>query len=74
MSDSDRSFVLRTMVIVLAISSMSVVFALLAGLWVQNIDNGAIFEILKPLTQVITGALISTLSGLIAYKAGKSHV
>lgn len=71
MSPSDRSFVLRVIVVVLAASALSVVFALLAGLFHPAVDNKMIFQILTPMSQQISGALISILSGLIAFKAGK---
>ncbi len=70
MSDKDRSFVLRAVVLALVISALSVVFVLLAGLFEPNVDNTRIFAILTPISQQVTGALISILSGLIAYKAG----
>lgn len=67
----DRSFVLRTIIVVLAISALSVVFALLAGLRNPAIDNDRIFTILTPLSQQISGALISIVSGMLVYKATK---
>lgn len=72
MSDKDRSFVLRTIVVVLAACALTVIAVLLAGLFSAQVDNGKIFQILQPMSQNITGALISILSGLIAYKAGNS--
>lgn len=72
MSDKDRSFVLRAVVLALVISALSVVFVLLAGLFNPVVDNNRIFSILTPISQQVTGALISILSGLIAYKAGTS--
>jgi len=73
MSDSDRSFVLRAIIIVLCISALAVIFTLLAGLFNPSVDNNRVFAILGPMSQNITGALISILSGLIAYKAGKDE-
>lgn len=69
MSDKDRSFVLRTIVLVLAACALAVIAVLLAGLFSSQVDNGKIFSILQPMSQNITGALISILSGLIAVKA-----
>ncbi len=71
MSDKDRSFVLRTAVVVLAISALGMVFTLLAGLFEPAVDNETIFGILGPMSQNITGALISILSGLIAVKINR---
>lgn len=71
MNDKDRSFVLRVIVMALTISALSVVFVLLAGLFNPLVDNNRIFAILTPISQQVTGALISILSGLIAFKAGK---
>lgn len=72
MSDRDRSFVIRAITIALVISALAVVAVLLAGLFSTNVDNNRIFAILTPISQQVTGALISILSGLIAYKAGAS--
>lgn len=74
MSDRDRSFVIRAITIALVISALAVVAVLLAGLFSTNVDNNRIFAILTPISQQVTGALISILSGLIAYKAGASKV
>lgn len=71
MSEKDRSFVLRVVVVVLAVSVLSVVFALLAGLFNPIVDNKMIFQILTPMSQQVSGALISILSGLVAYKTLK---
>lgn len=70
MTTADRSFVLRVIVLALVISALSVVGVLLAGLFNPMVDNNRIFAILTPISQQVTGALISILSGLIAYKAG----
>lgn len=72
MNDKDRSFVIRAIVIVLSISALAVIFVLLAGLFTPTVDNNMIFKILDPMSQTITGALVSILSGLIAYRAGKA--
>lgn len=69
MSERDRSFVLRTIVLVLAVCALSVVAVLLAGLFNPQVDNEKIFSILQPMSQQISGALISILSGLIAVKS-----
>ena len=66
MNDRDRSFVTRAFVVVLSISALAVIAVLLAGLFNPAVDNAMIFKILEPLTQVIAGALISTLSTLVA--------
>lgn len=72
MSDKDRSFVIRAFVVVLSISALAVIFVLLAGLFNPAVNNDMIFKILDPMSQTITGALVSILSGLIAYRAGKA--
>lgn len=71
MSDRDKSFVIRAFVITLLVCSVSVVFALLLGLWAHEIDNDKIFGILQPLAQQVNGAVISILSALLAVKASK---
>jgi hypothetical protein len=68
MTDSDRSFVIRAFVIVLSISALAVIAVLLAGLFTPVVDNNLIFKILDPMSQTITGALVSILSGLIAVR------
>lgn len=69
MSERDRSFVLRAIVVVLAICALSVVAVLLIGLFNPLVDNNRIFAILTPMSQQISGALISILSALVAVKA-----
>lgn len=71
MNEKDRSFVIRAFVITLLLCSVSVVVALLLGLWEQAIDNDKIFAILQPLAQQVNGAVISILSALLAVKAVK---
>lgn len=71
MTDKDRSFVLRAIVVVMSVSVLSVTFILLAGLFNPMVDNNRIFAILTPIAQQTSGALISVLSALIAYKAAK---
>lgn len=73
MSEKDRSFVIRVIVSVLAIASLAVVFALLVGLWEPRVDNNRIFQILTPISNNITGALISLLSALAGYQAGNKN-
>ena len=71
MSDKDRSFLLRLFAIAIVVSALAVVVVLLAGLFDGRVNNDRIFTILTPLSQQVTGALISILSGMIAFKAGK---
>lgn len=66
---TDRSFVIRVIVIVLAIASLAFVSALLIGLFNPLVDNAKIFEILQPMGNSIVGALISVFSALMAIKA-----
>lgn len=68
MSDRDRSFVIRAITVVLAVSALAVIFTLLAGLFNPSVDNARIFGILGPMSQNITGALISIFSALAAVK------
>ena len=42
---------------------------LLAGLFNPAVDNSMIFKILDPMSQTITGAVVSILSGLIATRS-----
>lgn len=72
MSELDRSWVIRVLVSALVICALSVVAVLLVGLFSSSVDNNRVFAIITPLSQQVTGALISILSGLIAYKAGQS--
>lgn len=69
MNDRDRSFVTRAFVIVLSISALAVIAVLLAGLFNPAVDNSMIFKILDPMSQTITGAVVSILSGLIATRS-----
>lgn len=48
------------------------VFALLAGLFNPAVDNKEIFAILGPISQNVSSAAISIVSGLIGYKVGAS--
>ena len=69
MTDRDRSFVTRAFVVVLSISALAVIAVLLAGLFNPAVDNSMIFKILDPMSQTITGAVVSILSGLIATRS-----
>ena len=69
MNESDRSFVTRAFVVVLSISALAVIAVLLAGLFNPAVDNSMIFKILDPMSQTITGAVVSILSGLIATRS-----
>ena len=69
MNDRDRSFVTRAFVVVLSISALAVIAVLLAGLFNPAVDNSMIFKILDPMSQTITGAVVSILSGLIATRS-----
>lgn len=71
MNEKDKSFVIRAFVCTLLACSMSVVIALLMGLWEEKIDNDKIFAILQPLAQQVNGAVISILSALLAVKYTK---
>ena len=51
------------------ISALAVIAVLLAGLFNPAVDNSMIFKILDPMSQTITGAVVSILSGLIATRS-----
>lgn len=73
MSPKDKSFVIRALVVTLVISALSMVGVLLVGLFDPLVDNEKIFTILTPISQEVTGALISILSGLVAVKLTKEE-
>jgi nitrate/nitrite transporter NarK len=48
----------------LCISVLLMVFALVTGLWFQEIDNGEIFKLISPAFQTIVGGFIGLLAGV----------
>jgi undecaprenyl pyrophosphate phosphatase UppP len=72
MSDKDKlvSVVTYMVTATLCIVVLSLIGALIHGLFVKEVDNKAIFEIISPAFQTIIGGLIGWLSGL---KVG-SHI
>lgn len=72
MSPRARDFIIVLFSIALVFWGSAVVFSLLIGLFNPMVDNNRIFAILTPMSQQVSGALISILSGLIAYKVGTS--
>lgn len=64
MTDKDRSFVIRTACLVLAVSVLAMIFTLLAGLFDPKVDNDKIFAILGPSYQTIIGCLVGMMGGL----------
>jgi undecaprenyl pyrophosphate phosphatase UppP len=72
MNDKDKlvSVVTYMVTSTLCIVVLSLIAALIHGLFVKEVDNKAIFEIISPAFQTIIGGLIGWLSGL---KVG-SHI
>jgi Na+-transporting methylmalonyl-CoA/oxaloacetate decarboxylase beta subunit len=72
MSDKDKlvSVVTYMVTATLCIVVLSLIGALIHGLFVREVDNKSIFEIISPAFQTIIGGLIGWLSGL---KVG-SHI
>jgi Na+-transporting methylmalonyl-CoA/oxaloacetate decarboxylase beta subunit len=66
MSDKDKlvSVVTYMVTATLCIVVLSLIGALIHGLFVREVDNKAIFEIISPAFQTIVGGLIGWLSGL----------
>lgn len=56
-------FIFRVVVLTLAAAILSVVFALLAGLFDTHVDNAEIFKIIGPAFHEITGGFIGVLCG-----------
>jgi undecaprenyl pyrophosphate phosphatase UppP len=71
-SDKDRLVTIVTYMVTstLCIVVLSLIGALIHGLFVKEVDNKMIFEIITPAFQTIVGGLIGWLSGL---KVG-SHI
>lgn len=74
MSDKDRSFVIRAFVIALILWGSAMFVALLLGLYTPSVDNTEIFKILTPMSQQISAAVISIVSGIIGYRVGAAKV
>lgn len=72
MSPKARDFIIVLFSIALVFWGSAVVLSLLVGLFNPAVDNNRIFAILTPMSQQVSGALISILSGLIAYKVGST--
>ena len=72
MNDKDRLVTIVTYMVTstLCIVVLSLIGALIHGLFVKEVDNKKIFEIITPAFQTIIGGLIGWLSGL---KVG-SHI
>jgi uncharacterized membrane protein SpoIIM required for sporulation len=72
MNDKDRlvSRVTYMVTATLCIVVLSLIGALIEGLFSKSVDNGPIFDIIAPAFQTIIGGLIGWLSGL---KVG-SHI
>jgi len=66
MEPKDRLIYMVTMMVTATLCSVVVVLigALVHGLFVKEVDNRAIFEIIGPAFQTIVGCLIGWLSGL----------
>jgi len=66
MKPKDRLIYMVTMMVTATLCSVVVVLigALVHGLFVKEVDNRAIFEIIGPAFQTIIGGLIGWLSGL----------
>jgi len=66
MEPKDRLIYMVTMMVTATLCSVVVVLigALVHGLFVKEVDNRAIFEIIGPAFQTIVGGLIGWLSGL----------
>jgi undecaprenyl pyrophosphate phosphatase UppP len=66
MDAKDRLIYMVTMMVTATLCSVVVVLigALVHGLFVKEVDNRAIFEIIGPAFQTIVGGLIGWLSGL----------
>jgi hypothetical protein len=66
MEPKDRLIYMVTMMVTATLCSVVVVLigALVHGLFVREVDNRAIFEIIGPAFQTIVGGLIGWLSGL----------
>jgi undecaprenyl pyrophosphate phosphatase UppP len=71
-SDKDKLVTIVTYMVTatLCFVVLSLILALIHGLFVKEVDNKAIFEIITPAFQTIIGGLIGWLSGL---KVG-SHI
>lgn len=67
-SDKDRSFIIRLAAVAIVIAMLAMVSTLLAGLFNPAVDNDKVFQILGPMSNQISGALISVLSALTAVK------
>ena len=66
MEPKDKLIYMVTMMVTATLCSVVVVLigALVHGLFVKEVDNRAIFEIIGPAFQTIVGGLIGWLSGL----------
>ena len=58
-------FVFYVVVVTLATVLVSVVLALLFGLFTPTVDNSEIFKIIGPAFQMIVGAFVGILSGKV---------
>lgn len=68
MTARDSSFIIRLSAIAIVIAMLAMVGTLLAGLFNPAVDNDKVFGILGPMSNQISGALISILSALAAVK------
>lgn len=63
MEDDRSGFIFRVVTITLAVILVSVVVAMLYGLYDPRVDNHEIFTILGPAFQTITGCFVGILGG-----------
>lgn len=63
MNEKITHMVMMVVIATLALTMTAVILVLLAGLFVMNVDNTKIFEILGPAFQTIVGAFVGVLGG-----------
>lgn len=66
----DTKFIFRVVTVTLAVVILSVIGALLVGLFHNDVDNKEIFAILGPAFQTVIGAFVGFLSALAIHKPG----
>lgn len=69
MTSQDKSFVIRTAAITLAVVIVGMVGVLLAGLFDPVVDNDKIFDVLTPSFQTVIGCFVGLLAGLTASRS-----
>ena len=66
--DQQSQFIFRVVVLTLAIVPVSVVLAMLIGLFSPAVDNAEVFKILGPGFQTVVGAFVGILSSMALNK------